>query len=83
MAHPHAGQCQSGQERAKARYADGGEVDSNMERAKNTIRGLTAMAPKSSMLGTAGTFSGKSASDWAAEDTQNMADSIRGQKKGD
>jgi len=83
MAHPFADKAMTGQERAKSRYAEGGEVDPNMDRAKNYIRGMTAMAPKSNWLGMAGTFSGKSASDHAADDTQEMADSIRHQKKGD
>lgn len=83
MVHPFADRAKTGQEMAKARYADGGAVDPDMDRAKNYIRGMTAMAPKSSLLGAAGTFSGKSASDNAADDTQAMADSIRKQKKGD
>jgi len=86
MAHPFKHESKTGQERAHERYgsyADGGDVDPNMDRAKNYIRGMTAMAPKSNLMGVAGTWSGKSASDHAADDTQEMADSIRHQKKGD
>lgn len=53
-----------------AKMAGGGAADKDLERAKQTIRGLTT-------LGNMGSWSGKKPVDYAREDTQNLADDIR------
>ena len=57
--------------------ADGGEVDSpNMQRAKAALRGDMGVATRGSYINRTGVWTPKTGAD-----AQEMADSIRGQRK--